>query len=151
MKYKKQIATGALAISLLIAGSPVFAATPQDLGIKNTQSVYQKQNKNNKNIKVKVKGRTNTIGTISAMSDTGFTLEIKNMKAKTTSSVDVKTGTTTKYTKNGLSATVSDLIVGQKVIVTGTLDKTTNILTAKQVKIVTKVANINKTPKKATS
>ena len=45
MKYKKQIATGALAISLLVGGSSVFAATPRDIGIKNVQQVYQKQAK----------------------------------------------------------------------------------------------------------
>ena len=52
MKYKQHIATGALAISLLVSGSSVFAATPQDLGIKNTQQVYQKQNKS---LKIKKK------------------------------------------------------------------------------------------------
>ena len=60
------------------------------------------------------------------------------MKTKTTSSVDIVTNTGTMYKKDGLSATVADLAVGQKVIVLGTLDKTTNILTAKTVKIVTK-------------
>jgi hypothetical protein len=44
MKYKKQIATGVLAFSLLISGTNVFAATPQDLGIKNSQQA-PKQNK----------------------------------------------------------------------------------------------------------
>ena len=47
MKYKKHIATGVLAFSLLVSGTNVFAATPQDLGIKNVQSsTHQKQNKN---------------------------------------------------------------------------------------------------------
>jgi hypothetical protein len=47
----------------------------------------------------------------------------------------VITTSTTTYSKNGVSAKVSDLLVGQKVIVVGTLDKTTNIITAKTVKI----------------
>jgi len=144
MKYKKQIATGALAISLLVGGSSVFAATPQDLGIKNVQSTYQKQSKNNKNLKVKNKVKSNVIGTIGAVNSNGFTVEIKNMKTKAVSSVDVKTDASTLYSKNGISTTVSDLVVGQKVIVAGDLDKTINIVTAKTVKIVTKSITASK-------
>lgn len=145
-KYKRQIVTGALALSFLVGGSSVFAATPQDLGIKRVQQTYQKQNKNNKTGLLKKKGNSNTTGTISAVNSTGFTLDIKNLKAKTTSSVDVRTDTSSTYSKNGIKATVSDLVVGQKVVVIGVLDKTTNIVTAKQVKIVIK--NLNNTKKK---
>lgn len=141
MKYKKQIATGALAFSLLISGSSVFAATPRDLGIKNGQQIYQKQNKN---LRIKNKRRSNTVGTISAITNAGFTIQIKNMRTKTTSSVDVKTNTSTKYSKNGISALVSDLSVGQRIIVIGDLDKTTNIINAKIVKIATKTIAIHK-------
>ena len=144
MKYKRQIATGALAISLLVGGSSVFAATPQDLGIKNVQQIYQKQNKNNKNLKINNTGRSNTVGTISVISKTGFTVEVKNMKTKTASSVDVRTDASTIYSKNGISATVSDLSAGQKVIVVGYFDKTTNIVTAKTVKITTKAIAAHK-------
>jgi hypothetical protein len=133
MKYKKQIATGALAISLLVGGSSVFAATPQDLGIKNSQQIYQKQNKSNS--KVKNVGRSNTVGTVSSISSTGFVVDVKNRKTKATSSVDVATNGMTTYSKNGVKAEASSLSVGQKVIVVGTLDKTTNIITAKTVKI----------------
>ena len=136
MKYKRHIATGALAISLLVGGSNVFAATPQDLGIKNVQSIYQKQSKSNKNLKIKKTGNSNAVGTISLINSAGFTIEVKNMKTKAISSLDVKTNTSTLYSKNGVSATVADLAVGQKVIVAGSLDKTTNIITARTVKIV---------------
>lgn len=136
MKYKKHIATGALAFSLLISGSSVFAATPQDLGIKNVQGTYQKQIKNNKNYKNKSKEKGHIVGTISAITSTGFTIEVRNMKTKVKSSIDVKTDTSTQYSKNGVTATVSDVVVGQKVVVVGALDTTTNILTAKTVKIV---------------
>lgn len=135
MKYKKQIATSALAISLLVGGSSVFAATPQDLGIKNVQPIYQKQNKNSNHLKVKNRGNNNVVGTIGAISSTEFTVNVKNMKTKVASSVDVITNTSTVYKKGGVSASASDLSVGQKVAVVGTLDKTTNILTAKTVKI----------------
>jgi hypothetical protein len=131
MKYKKQIATGVLAFSLLISGTNVFAATPQDLGIKNSQQ----SPKQNKNVKTKKTGRNNIVGTISSITSSGFMVDIKNIKTKTTSSVDVITTSTTTYSKNGVSAKVSDLLVGQKVIVVGTLDKTTNIITAKTIKI----------------
>ena len=142
MKYKKHIATGALAISLLVGGSSVFAATPKDLGIKNTPSVYQKQNKSNKNLKIKNKIKNNIVGTVGAISSTGFTVEIKNMKTKAISSVEIKTDIGTTYSKNGITATFADLVIGQKVIVVGTLVKTTNILTAKTVKIVTNKKNL---------
>lgn len=133
MKYKKQFATGALAISLLISGSNVFAATPQDLGIKNSQQVYNKQNKSLKNNKM---SRSSTVGTISSINGNEFTVDVKNIKTKVMSAVDIKTDTTTKYSKNGISTNYSLLAVGQKVIVTGSLEKTTNIITAKTVKMV---------------
>jgi hypothetical protein len=136
MKYKQHIATGALAISLLVSGSSVFAATPQDLGIKNTHQTYQKQNKNNKNLKIKKTGKSNVIGTVGAINETGFTIEVKNIKTKITSSIEVKIGTTTVYSKNGIKVTRADIVVGQKIIIVGDLDKTTNIITAKTIKIV---------------
>ena len=148
MKYKKHIITSALAISLLVGGSSVFAATPQDLGIKNVQGTYQKQNnKDKEKSKIELKKHGSTVGVVSALTSSGFTINVKNPKTKVTSSVDVKTGTTTVYKKDGISALVSDLAVGQKVIISGDLDKTTNILTAKTVKIVTKVAVLNKSKK----
>lgn len=144
MKYKKQIATGALAFSLLIGGSNVFAATPQDLGIKKMQPSYQKQSKVNKNIKGK---KEHIIGTIGAINSMGFVVEIKNLKTKTTSGVEVNTDTKTIYTKNGMVSTVADLAVGEKVIVIGNLDKTANTITAKTVKIVTNAIVVHKAKK----
>ena len=134
MKYKKHIITSALAISLLVGGSSVFAATPQDLGIKNVQGTYQKQNNKDKTkSKIQLKKQGSTVGVVSALTSSGFTIDVKNPRTKLTSSVDVKTDATTVYSKDGISALVSDLAVGQKVIIKGTLDKTTNILTAKTV------------------
>lgn len=138
MKYKKHIATGALALSLLVSGSSVFAATPQDLGIKDSQPTYQKQSKNNKNFIIKKRGKRGAVGIITAINDTGFILEIKNIKRKSLSSIDVKTDDGTIYSKNGIKVTKSQLAAGQKVIVVGKLDKTTNILTAQKIKIVIK-------------
>lgn len=147
MKYKKHIATGALAISLLVGGSRVYAATPQDLGIKNVEQTYQRQQKNNKHLKDKNRERNNVVGSVSAVNASGFTLELKNMRTKVILSVDVKTDANTVYKKNGLDASSSDLVVGQKVIVVGALDKTTNILTAKIVKMVNQTGFGNRNKK----
>ena len=144
MKYKKQIATGALALSLLIGGSTVFAATPQDLGVKNVNPTYQKSNKNSKKVKSNM-GR-NIVGTISAVTSTGFTVDVKNLKTKVTTSMEVTNNASTVFTKDGLAATFGSLTVGQKVIVLGTLDKTTNVVTAQKVKIITKA--VTPMPKK---
>lgn len=126
-----------MAISLLVGGSSVFASTPQDLGIKNMQSLYQKHNKNN-NSKIRNRKNNSIVGIVDAISDTGFTVNIKNLKTKTTSSADVITNVSTSYKKDGIEAVSSDLSIGQKVSVLGILDKTTNILTAKTVKIADK-------------
>lgn len=95
-KYKKHIATGVLAFSLLVSGSP---------------------------------------GVVSDVGSSGFTLKIANIKTKSASSLDIRTDDSTIYSKNGINADISDLSVGQKVIVTGNLDKTANTLIAKKVKI----------------
>ena len=141
MKYKKHVATGALALSLLVGGSSVLAATPRDLGIKNIQATYQKHNKE-KDV-LKVNKQNNAVGTVSALNASGFTLDVKNMKTSTTTSLDVKTDSNTLYTKDGKSALFSDLVVGQKVIVKGLLDKTTNVFLAKKVKLVTNIVKTN--------
>ncbi len=146
MKYKQQIATGALAVSLLVSGSSVFAATPQDLGIKNTQSVHYKPSKNKGNFELR-KRRNSVVGVVSALTNTGFTVNIKNLRTKISSSVDVKTNNSTKYKKDGINTVVSDLAVGQKVIVSGDLDKTANTITPRTVKIATKDFHFDKVRK----
>jgi hypothetical protein len=137
MKYKKQFATGALAFSLLISGTNVFAATPRDLGIKIVDQATQKEDKDNKSSKIKHKGKSKVVGITEVISPSGFILDVKNKKTQTTSSLDVETTTNTLYSKNGIAAKETDLLVGQKVIVIGSEDKTTNTMIAKKVKIVT--------------
>lgn len=137
MKYKKQLATGALALSLLVSGSTIYANGPQDLGIKGAGN-YQKQNKTKEKEGLELRKQNNIVGTVGSLNSTGFTVNIINRKTKVASSVDVVTNSTTTYRKDGLSALATDLLVGQKVVVLGTFDKTANILTAKTVKIITK-------------
>ena len=133
MKYKKHIATGALAFSLLISGSNVYANSPRDLGIKNVHQIYQRDLRSKK-INPELK-KHHAVGIVSVLNDTGFIINVKNLKAKTTSSVDVQISDATKYSKNGINAGRADLALGQKVIVLGNWDKTTNIITAKSVRI----------------
>ena len=141
MKYKKQLATGALALSLLVSGSTIYASNLQDLGLKNVGN-YQKQNKGKEKGGLELRKQNNVVGTVGSLTSTGFTINVINMKTKVASSVDVVTNISTTYKKDGLSATAKDLLIGQKVVVLGTIDKTTNILTAKTVKIVTKIHSV---------
>ena len=101
MKYKKHLATGALALSLLVSGSTIYAATPQDLGIKNVPKTYQKQNKTNPKT-IGLNKQNGVVGVVSALTSTGFTVNVTYMKTKATSSVDVVTNATTTYKKDGL-------------------------------------------------
>ena len=78
----------------------------------------------------------------SLISSSGFVIGVTNMKTKTISSVEIATSANTTYSKNGINTIESALNVGQKVIIAGNLDKTTNILTAKTVKIVTNKKNL---------
>ncbi len=135
MKYKKHIATGALAISLLVGGSAAFASGPHDLGIKDTQPTYQRHMKGMKNMPKIRKNRV--VGVITALNDTGFSLEVKGKRLNNIFTIDVKLDDNTIFTENGILVTKDKLAVGQKVLVFGPLDKTTKILTAKKVKIVT--------------
>ncbi len=123
---------------MLVGGSSVFAATPQDLGIKNVGKTYQRQSKDKEKGGLEMRRQNNVVGTIGSLTSSGFTLNVINMKTKIASSVDIVTNATTTYKKDGLNSSVADLLVGQKVIVAGVLDKTANILTAKTVKIITK-------------
>ena len=128
MKYKKHLATGALAISLLLGGYPVYSdAATLHKPYKYSQIVLKKQH--------------TTVGVVSLIDNAGFTLDVKNLKTKQMISIDVKTDSSTMYNKNGLATTVSDLLVGQKVIVTGDYNKVSNIITAKKVKIVSIVTS----------
>lgn len=134
MKYKKRIATGAVAFSFLVSGSNVFAATPQDLGIKNVQGVYQRQSRDKG--KLEFRKHNKIVGIVSVLTNTGFVMNIKNLKTKTVSSIDVITYNGTIYSENGIDVAVSSLFVGQKVVVVGSLDKATNVIDAETVKIV---------------
>ena len=79
---------------------------------------------------------------VSFLTNTGFILNVKNLKSNTASSIDITTNASTVYKKDGFSASALDLFDGQKVIVSGILDETANILNAKTIKIVNNKKNL---------
>lgn len=140
MKYKKHITTGALALSLLLGGSTAFAQAPQDKtnrsGLTNFEvRLHQKA----KQVSRKKQKNNHEVGIITALTTTGFTLETKNLKTNEVTSVDVRTTSTTVYSKDGASSTALDLAPGQKVIVKGDIDPTSHVITATKINTVTKI------------
>lgn len=133
MKYKKHIATGVLALSLLVGGSSAFAEIPVELERGSTAPLYQRQSRGFENY-ARIK-RNNLVGNISMINNNGFTIEIKNKKTGQISSVDVITDNSTIYKKNGLDALLSDLVIGEKVIIKG--DNANNSIISSSVNIIT--------------
>lgn len=136
MKYKRRIVSGAIALSLLV-GSPTFAAsTPY-----SHSNVARSAEHNARRDQFKKKAN-HVVGIVTGINGSTFTFEThtgkhnKKVEIKTLS-VDVQTKDITVFKKNGGSATLGDLAVGQKVIVTGPVDATSQILAAVEVKIVT--------------
>lgn len=136
MKYKRRIVTGAIALSLLV-GSPTFAASTQYSHSNVARSAEHSARRD------QFKKKANhVVGFVTGVNGSTFTFEThkgkQNKKAEIkTLSVDVQTNANTIFKKNGGNATLADLMVGQKVIVTGPVDATSQILTAVEVKIVT--------------
>lgn len=79
------------------------------------------------------------IGSITAINGTGFTIQTIN-KGMQKATQTVNTGTGTNFTKNLQPATLSDLAIGQKVMVTGTRDSATNTITAESVNLFVNIA-----------
>ena len=121
MKYKKQIATGALAISLFMGGNPAYASVPNRKYVQN----------------ITLAKNFSTVGFVSSVTGSGFILNIRNKKNNGTTTIDVLVPTNIIVKKDGATALYSDLTTGQKAVVTGSFDKSTKVLTAKSVKIVT--------------
>ncbi len=144
MKYKQRIITGAFALTLLVGGTSSIkahaATNAQGLTFSTSTRNGALHFKDPNNIRSKVK---HTVGTITAISGTGFTFEVHHKHASTTKgiekviSVDAQTTATTTIKKDGLAATFADLAVGQKVIVSGHLHTADQIINATKVDIVT--------------
>lgn len=143
MKYKQRIITGAFALTLLVGGTSsikTHAAT-------TSGAAYTTSSRNGAiHVKDPSKERVkHTVGTITAVSGTGFSFEVHHAHASSTKrkvplkvlSVDAQTTATTSIKKDGLPATFADLAVGQKVIVSGQIHAADLILNATKVDIVT--------------
>lgn len=79
-------------------------------------------------------------GMVSAVSSTGFTLQIKNRPDQTVT----VTGDTT-ITKQDKTASLSDIVAGTSVVVSGVWDSSKNTITAAKVVIIVRTVNISGT------
>lgn len=157
MKYKKRIVTGAFALSLLVGGSSSIKTYAESIGVN--AHVYGSSTrsgalhfKNLKNARTKINHK---VGTVTAVGASGFTFEVLHGHHATSTasatkilSIDVQTTASTTFKKDGGNATAADLAVGQKVIVSGSVDATGHLIAAKRVDIVTKhLVKLNKLKK----
>ena len=136
MKYKKQIATGALTLSLLINGSAVFADTPIDISTKKSHTYIQNHKNKNLNGNIQFKKRKNIVGTIISINNSGFILEVHNKKNKIIKSLDIIIKSKISYIKNGVKAHKEDIKIGKRVIVFGFLDRSANVVIPDKIKII---------------
>jgi hypothetical protein len=161
MKYKRKITSGALALTLFVGGSSAYAANVggSAAGGVSTGAGWAGSAPQFLNVKGESRGRkigwsfdglglnhNRAIGEIVAFTSTGFTLEAHNPKFHKTSTTtppmvafDVRTDTATVYQKDGANASASDLSIGQKVIVVGTIDPVAQIVDATKVNVITKL------------
>ena len=138
MKYKKQITTSVLALSLLMVSSSVFAATnvvPQGAIVNHVET---KAKETKETTRAKTKNSVTGIVSVVSADGTSFTVTVKNRKTSTTTSFDVQTTAATKITKDGKLTTMADVALNTKVIVSGKVDSTTNTISATKVRLVTK-------------
>jgi hypothetical protein len=145
MKYHKRIVTGAFALSLLVGGSSVRTYA-DSVSVQGGVSATSTRNgalhfKNLANARKKI---NHTVGVVTAVGATGFTFDVHHGHQATSTavaakilSIDVQTTGTTTIKKDGAEAALADLTVGQKVIVSGSVDSTGHMIAAKRVDIVT--------------
>ncbi len=137
MKYNRRILTGAIALSLLV-GAPTFAASSQHIHTHVTRSAEHASRRGGQ-----FKQKANhVVGTVTGVNGTVITFITHAGKNKTdteakTLSIDVQTSADTTFQKNGVVATLADVVVGQKIIVTGPVDAASQMITASKVKIAT--------------
>ncbi len=158
MKYKRKITSGALALTLFVGGSSAYAANVQGPTTASTQPTHffhsKAEAKSGQRNKHGARGlglnHNKVIGKVAAITATGFTLEAHGPKpfhrdriASSTHpemvAFDIRTTGSTIYQKDGATSTVADLVVGQKVIVVGTIDSAAQVVSASKVNIITKI------------
>lgn len=137
MKYKKHIGAGVLAFSLLMVGASAFALSTQEANI-SPSSVNDPQNHK---FGHKNKKGNHLVGTVISVNGSNFTVGVKNHKTQVTTSYDISASPSSTIMIDGKPAQISDITVGQKVIVKGQIDQIAKTSVASKVKIVT---NLNK-------
>lgn len=147
MKYKKRIVTGAFALSLLVGGSSSIKTYAESIGTNTDVHTSSSRGgalhfKNLKNARTKINHK---VGTVTSVGASGFTFEVLHGHHATSTatatkilSIDVQTTATTTFKKDGGDASLADLAIGQKVIVSGSVDVTGHLIKANTVGIVTK-------------
>lgn len=149
--------TGAFALSLLIGGSSSIKTYAESIGTTADANSTSARNgalhfRNLKNARTKINHK---VGTVTAIGSGMFTFEVNHGHHATSTatatkilSIDVQTTSTTTFKKDGALATFADLNVGEKVIVSGSVDITGHLIKARQVDIVTKAVVKEKKGKK---
>lgn len=145
--------SGLVAVAFL-AASPVAADTikkmpgihalhsqgmPMGLGHKNHASTTMPVRPFPKNASSTEYIRANfTLGNVTAVNGSSFTIEDRGHKGMATTTYTVMTDSATTFKKAGQSATLSDVTVGQFVMVAGAKNSSNNAITADGVNVVTK-------------
>ena len=87
-------------------------------------------------------GRTS--GTVTALNGSGFTITVyapgktaKNAIAATSAKYTVTTNAATIFLKGGVKATLADVVVGERIVITGTVNKLALTVAANKITIVT--------------
>jgi hypothetical protein len=83
--------------------------------------------------------RNGLFGTVTAINDSALTVDMMSREASSTITYTVTLSSTTTYSKDQAAATISDIAVGSKVMITGTIDATAKTVTATKVEVVTKI------------
>lgn len=80
---------------------------------------------------------TGISGTVAAINGTSFTITTHGRSKAATSSITytINTDSTTAITKAGVSATISDIAIGQRILAIGTIDKTALSVAATKINI----------------
>ena len=146
-QYKRTRIIASLAIlsSLTLTGAAFAATTTPDItGIhsvlhatKNPDIKDRKQNRAKSGKKGVASSTPRFMGSITAVNGSVFSLQSKAWRTTATTTYTVNTTNSTVFMKDGSLDSLNDLAAGQSALVTGTLDTTTNIITATGVNVFT--------------
>lgn len=127
---KKYIVIGSLVLgSLLMLGGTALADSRHNIGIFHPNPAIVGTATTIKGVVPKIeKEKKSFSGTVTAITGSVFTMLGKSKHNPVTYTVN--TDTSTVFKKDGQTATLSDLAIGQKVMVKGIKDATTNTISS---------------------